>query len=467
MHNSALITRHSALRLGIALMLAALLFLVTAAPASAATFSDLQGNWSYQAVTRVATLDLISGYPSGQFMPDQPVSLLESIVLLLKACGYNPSSGQNTGQAASPASGVPQVPWGQPYVNAAVAKNIIPDDVLGAFNPDAPATRAEIAVMLGRLLQLPVSESSAPGSSVSDSFSDLSTAPAADIPYITAIHAAGLMQGYSDGSFGPQKSITRAEMAALLARMIDLDWAGLPAGRRAVGWLRALSSGKGAQSTQNIELVSLQGAKGITMSPSLTCFSEGEETTLPGIMGARVEVLFDDTSQAACISVLSASPQAATEETVRGSVKAVALGVDSYLVMIDLQCNQRILPLAWNAVVSSNSAQKTTGFQTLKVGAFIDAFLAGGEVTEVAPLATKKVSGIITNFYEGQLTLNVQVSQNQPGSFNPWDTARVVDNNGQHLGGVSVGDSVQITYLNPVPGETSGQIPLEIVDLSQ
>ena len=91
-------------------------------------------------------------------------------------------------------------------------------------------TRAQIAVMLARLLQLPVSGSSAPGGSAPDSFSDLSTAPAADIPYITAIYDAGLMQGYSDGSFAPQKSITRAEMAALLARMIDLNWAGLPAG---------------------------------------------------------------------------------------------------------------------------------------------------------------------------------------------------------------------------------------------
>ena len=239
-------------RLWLTMMLAALLFSGTAAPAPAATFSDLQGHWSYQAVTRASTLDLISGYPSGQFMPDRPVSLLESIVLLLKACGFNPSSGQNNGKTASQVSGAPQVPWGQPYVDTAFAKNIIPQDLLSTFNPDAPATRAEIAVMLGRLLQLPISETSAPGSSTSGSFSDLSTAPAADIPYITAIHDAGLMQGYSDGSFGPQKSITRAEMAALIARMIDLNWAELPNGRRAEGWLRTSSSGNSVQSNADI-----------------------------------------------------------------------------------------------------------------------------------------------------------------------------------------------------------------------
>jgi hypothetical protein len=464
-NNSSLITHHSSLRLWITTMLAALLFSMTGAPAPAATFPDVQGNWSEQAVARVATLDLIEGYPSGQFMPDRQVSLLESIVLLLKTCGYNPGSRLNTGATTSQASsaGTLQVPWGQPYVDLAVTKKIIPEDLLGAFSPDAPATRGQIAVMLARLLQLPVSGSSATGGSVSDSISDLSAAPAAYIPYITAIHDAGLMQGYSDGSFAPQKSITRAEMAALLARMIDLNWGGLPAGRRAEGWFRSSSSGKGAQ---NIELVSLQGAKRITLSPSLTCFAAGKEASLPDIMGARVEVLFNNTGQAACISLLEARPQAAQDETVRGSVKSVVLGVDSYLVMSDLLCNQRLLPLTWYAVVESggaNQTTQTTGFQALKTGAFIDTYLAGGKVIRVAPLVTKQVSGKVTSLANGRLTLNAQASNNRPGWFESWDSARVVDNNGQGLGGVQQGDSVQITYLDPIPGEIGDEIPLEIV----
>ena len=83
--------------------------------------------------------------------------------------------------------------------------------------------------------------------------------------------------------------------------------------------------------------------------------------------------------------MLAAKPQAASDETVRGSVKSVVLGVDSYLVMSDLLCNQRLLPLAWYAVVASNGAKQTTGFQTLKAGAFIDASLAGGKVTGLFP----------------------------------------------------------------------------------
>jgi hypothetical protein len=275
------------------------------------------------------------------------------------------------------------------------------------------------------------------------------------------------MKGYGDGSFVPQDSITRADMAALLARMIDLNWAGLPAGRRVEGWLRSSSSGTGAQ---NLELVSLQGAKRITLSPSLACFAAGKETSLPDLMGGRVEVLFDNTGQAACISLLEARPQAASDETVRGSVKSVFLGADSYLVMSDLLCDQRLLPLAWYAVVENGGAKqttKTTGFQTLKAGAFIDAYLAGGKVIEVVPLVTKQVSGKVTSLAGGRLTLNMQASNNRPGWFDSWDSARVVDSNGQYLGGASQGDSVQITYIDPIPGEVGDQVPLEIVDTSE
>ena len=244
--------------------------------------------------------------------------------------------------------------------------------------------------------------------------------------------------------------------------MIDLNWAVLPAGRRAEGWLESSSSGKGAQS---IELVSLQEAKKITLSPSLTCFASGQEASLPDIMGDRVEVLFNNNGQAACISLLDAGPQAVPDAIVRGSVKSVILGVDSYLVMSDLLCSQRLLPLAWYTVVESSGANQTTqitGFQRLKAGVFIDAYLAGGKVIKVVPLVTKQVSGKVTNLANGRLTLNVQASNNRPGWFDSWDSARVVDSNGQSHGGVQQGDNVQITYLDPIPGEVGDQIPLEI-----
>ena len=39
--------------------------------------------------------------------------------------------------------------------------------------------------------------------------------------YILKVKAAGLMNGYSDGSFKPNDPITRAELAAVIARLLD------------------------------------------------------------------------------------------------------------------------------------------------------------------------------------------------------------------------------------------------------
>jgi hypothetical protein len=449
----------------IILIASAVLWGTLVTPASAASFSDLQGHWSYQAVTRVATLDLIRGYPSGQFMPDRQVSLLESIVLLLRACGYDQDAKQGK-SAAAPAPGSPRVPWGQQYVDLAVAREIIPEDLFKAFDPDAPATRAQVAVMLGRLLQLPPSASSAAGGS----FPDLAAVPPGYLTYIAAVHQAGLMQGYNDGSFGPGKSITRGETAALIAHMIDLNWAVLPENRRAEGWIGTsspASSGKSGSKSRT-ELVSLQGVRQISLSSPVICFSGGSERPLQDIAGDRVEVLFDSAGRAACVSVLERRPAAQAAETVRGSVKAVILGVESYLVISDLDCDERLLPLAYNAVVDNSSKQdaQTAGFKSLKTGAFIDVFLAGGRVTRVVPLATKQVGGKVLRISESVLYLNEQATGSRPGWFNNWSYARVVDKQGWRYG-VLQGDSVQVIYIDAIPGEVDDEIPLEITVTSR
>ena len=41
-------------------------------------------------------------------------------------------------------------------------------------------------------------------------------------PYIEAIYAEGITVGYGDGTFGPNDTLTRGEMAAFLTRALGL-----------------------------------------------------------------------------------------------------------------------------------------------------------------------------------------------------------------------------------------------------
>ena len=86
-----------------------------------------------------------------------------------------------------------------------------PDD---SFRPDRSVTRAEFAAMLVRALGLPASGGGGPD------FSDSGEIPEWAAPYAAAAASAGIVRGYEDGSFRAGSNITRAEMAAMLARAL-------------------------------------------------------------------------------------------------------------------------------------------------------------------------------------------------------------------------------------------------------
>jgi uncharacterized repeat protein (TIGR01451 family) len=83
----------------------------------------------------------------------------------------------------------------------------------GTFRPQNQITRAEVAAMLSRILGT--------GSSTGANFSDLPTNHWA-YGYISAVVNAGLFNGYPDGTFRPDQSITRAELSKVMVLMRNL-----------------------------------------------------------------------------------------------------------------------------------------------------------------------------------------------------------------------------------------------------
>jgi len=94
----------------------------------------------------------------------------------------------------------------------------------GTFRPENAITRAEIAAILARNLDLP------PGGAYAGLFGDV---PAAHWAWsdIERLKRSGLMIGDASGNFRPQAPITRAEMAMIAAKWLgaDLSAAGSPA----------------------------------------------------------------------------------------------------------------------------------------------------------------------------------------------------------------------------------------------
>lgn len=80
----------------------------------------------------------------------------------------------------------------------------------GTYRPDNPVTRAEFAIMLAGLLGM---EPAADWNDVNGYARDA----------VAGLLQAGILYGYEDGTFRPQRQATRAETAAILLRLLMLD----------------------------------------------------------------------------------------------------------------------------------------------------------------------------------------------------------------------------------------------------
>jgi uncharacterized repeat protein (TIGR02543 family) len=91
----------------------------------------------------------------------------------------------------------------------------------GLFRPEAPITRAEVATILARGIVI----NARTLSSLEGIFSDV-TADDWFYEYVAIAYEAGLIEGFGDGTFGPNEYITREQIAAMLARTGEVLEAG-------------------------------------------------------------------------------------------------------------------------------------------------------------------------------------------------------------------------------------------------
>lgn len=93
-------------------------------------------------------------------------------------------------------------------------KGIISGFTDGTFRPEEKVTRANVAVMLGKALELNGTKKPTP-------FKDVPSSHQAS-GYIASAVDAGIISGYSDDTFRPNEIVSRGQMAIFLARAFHL-----------------------------------------------------------------------------------------------------------------------------------------------------------------------------------------------------------------------------------------------------
>lgn len=166
---------------------------------------DTKGHWAEGTVQDWYDNDLISGFGDGTFHPNAAISRADFIVLLNNV--FNLQQAGNT-----TFSDVSATAYYADAVNKAVSAGVVEGYSDGTFQPKKPVSREEAAVMLFRAFQL---ASSAGETAIADQ--DQLHAWSKDA--VLSMLDAGYIKGYTDGTFGGSKSITRAEAVTILDRI--------------------------------------------------------------------------------------------------------------------------------------------------------------------------------------------------------------------------------------------------------
>jgi subtilisin family serine protease len=119
---------------------------------------DIVGHWAQNAIRRLMLGGLVRGYPDGTFRPDEPVTRSQFLVLLGRTLRW-PSAPEGPTSFADQA----QVTGEEgAMLRAAVARGVVRGYPDGTFRGGEALSRAEAAVLLARALALPAGEGRLP-----------------------------------------------------------------------------------------------------------------------------------------------------------------------------------------------------------------------------------------------------------------------------------------------------------------
>lgn len=176
------------------------------------SISDVNGHWASKDIGSLISKGLSSGYPNGTFNPNGNITVKEFMTILSRQIALASLKGKPVmGNVTIP---INEGSWG--YIESKSIMDRLPSEDLIGFNYlnlDRPINREEVALLIDNSLELGTPYITTP------------TKPLKDVaisPYyseITRLVDLGLISGYPDGTFRPQNNITRAEIAAIFARI--------------------------------------------------------------------------------------------------------------------------------------------------------------------------------------------------------------------------------------------------------
>lgn len=468
----------------VALTLAGVLALGTAAPALAhekhekaehkesrfeGQFKDWTTDfWANESLARMVTKGVIKGNDDGTIASVRPVTRLEAAIMLARLLELKPPEvpygeyrlkapwGEvkieherdnfelklKTREGEVELEDDREIPrWGRDAILIGLKHGFLIFD--GArLSPMAPLNRLEAAMMLVKAAGL--DEEARAKANAELSFSDAGKIPDRLKGYIAIAVEKGFVTGYDDGTFNPQKLVSRAEWAALLDR---LDRKGAPVsadGRQVRGTVTAVAVGTAPSITMTTPV--FPGGVTYPVDDSAVIYKDRKAATIANVaVGDQVIINLSSDREILLVTVHN------VPRHVGGIVTAYTAPTDANAGSLILNADGTSETYAVPATLSVSLGKESGAPADVRVGDSVSLTLEGAQLKRIAiKVEAVKVMGtlsVVTPGSGGALpTLTVAGADNTSSVYSVADHATIAAEGGAALtlADLKAGDQVTL-----------------------
>lgn len=424
---------------------AAVLSASFAVPAFAYNFSDIVDEahvWAAPYVESMYEKGYISGYEDGTFRPDNEVTRLECLALFARAMGSKNEANAKILELAhndydNLISDYSLV-WGEDEIAYLLYKGVLKksdlDTYLLGLEKDTPMKRYEAAIIITKAL-------GGEGAALEENaivldYTDAREIPSTAVQYVNYASNAGIMTGMDDGSFSPNSSVSRAQMAVMLTRTVEsTQYSFFTAKLKQIDTL-----------TRSVNYTTADGTDGIAVYTDDTVMRVLGTITQPKIMTTGVQAVFAlSGDELVSVDALSETP----DEIVVGVYKGYANTNGKLNVTIKVDNETKTYTCASD--VSITYAGSPATIRTFKDTDSIELSLVGGLVSSISGSEKELVvkNAVIEDMIIGddvQITISSAEDEYDGKTYDIDSNVIVKKNNLEsELSKIYVGDRVDLT----------------------
>lgn len=178
------------------------------------SFDDLHEHWAQPDIELLTAKRVINGVSLSSFTPDQPVTRAEFTAMLVRSLGLG------SADTASDFSDVSSEDWFADATAIAAHSGLVEGYKDGAFKPNEPITREQMAVILSRALSF-VNKSIQTNEHILGKYADSHSIGSWAKHALAELITAQIIKGKTDSIIAPAANATRAEAAVMIKRFLQ------------------------------------------------------------------------------------------------------------------------------------------------------------------------------------------------------------------------------------------------------